>query len=71
MKKEGQKGLTSLRRQKPLKRFKGKQQISCFESLTDRREREGERERKAFEKFEKVLNTCKANGLKKKKKLSK
>ena len=49
MKKEGQNGLTSLRGKKPLKIFEGKRQKSCFESLTDRRERE---------KLLKILKKC-------------
>ena len=45
MKKEGQKGLTSLRRQNPCKKFEGKRQKNEHESLTDQIERES-----AFEK---------------------
>ena len=40
MKKEGQKGLTGLKSQKPLKKFEGKRQKQWFEALTDQRERE-------------------------------
>ena len=37
--KGGYKGLTSLRWQKPLKKFGGKRQKSCFDPWTDRIER--------------------------------
>ena len=40
MKKEGQKGLTGLRRQKHCKKFEGKRPKIELESLTDRIERE-------------------------------
>ena len=40
MKKEGQKGLTGLRRQKPCKKLEGKWQKNSFESLIGRIERE-------------------------------
>ena len=46
LKKEGQKGLTSLRSQKPLKKFEGKRQKNVLWALTDRRERE-----RTFEKI--------------------
>ena len=55
MKKEGQNGLTSLRRQKPWKKFEGKRHKIVLWILTDRRERERERERE--KEFLKSLNS--------------